>query len=116
MVTIHRAPPNMACCFYIQKLAGLFLTSLSFSMGTINEAPSNTAGYLRGTIDKNSRNKARDCENYNCYLSVRHPAAGLHLVRVQTPKLQLLFKQRPANVSWIVQLARSARTQNSRRK
>jgi hypothetical protein len=55
--------------------------------------------------------KAWQCSDYNCYLGVRHPAAGLHLVRVQTPKFQLLLKQRSADIGWIVQLPRPATRQ-----
>ena len=40
-------------------------------------------------------------------LGVRHPAARLHLVRVQTPKLQLLLEERAAHVRRIVQLPRA---------
>ena len=39
-------------------------------------------------------------------LGVGHPAAGLHLVAIQAPVLQLLLEQRPANVGGIVELAR----------
>ena len=38
-------------------------------------------------------------------LGVGHPAAGLHLVAVQAPVLQLLLEQRPANVGGVVELA-----------
>ena len=40
------------------------------------------------------------------YLCVCHPTAGLHLVAVQPPVLQLLLEQRPAHVGRVVQLAR----------
>ena len=36
---------------------------------------------------------------------VGHPAAGLHLVAVQAPELQLLLKQRAAHVRGVVELA-----------
>ena len=37
-------------------------------------------------------------------LGVGHPAAGLHLVAVQPPVLQLLLKERPAHVGGVVEL------------
>ena len=37
-------------------------------------------------------------------LGVGHPAAGLHLVTVQPPVLQLLLKERSADVSGVVEL------------
>ena len=37
-------------------------------------------------------------------LGVGHPAAWLHLVTVQPPVLQLLLKERPADVSGVVEL------------
>ncbi len=37
---------------------------------------------------------------------VGHPAAGLHLVGVQPPELQLLLEEGAAHVSRVVQLAR----------
>lgn len=40
-------------------------------------------------------------------LSVSHPAAGLHLVRVQSPILELLLEQGAADVGGIVEFARS---------
>ena len=39
------------------------------------------------------------------YLCVCHPTAGLHLVAVQPPVLQLLLEERPADVSGVVELA-----------
>ena len=38
---------------------------------------------------------------------VRHPAARLHLVRVEPPELELLLEERPAHVRRVVQLARA---------
>ena len=38
---------------------------------------------------------------------VRHPAARLHLIRVETPELELLLKERAAHVRRVVQLARA---------
>ena len=38
-------------------------------------------------------------------LGVGHPAAGLHLVGVQAPELELLFKQRAAHVGRVVEFA-----------
>ena len=38
------------------------------------------------------------------YLGVGHPAAGLHLVTVQPPVLQLLLEQGAAHVSRVVEL------------
>ena len=43
----------------------------------------------------------------SAHRSVGHPAAGLHLVRVEAPELQLLLEQRSAHVRRVVQLARS---------
>lgn len=43
------------------------------------------------------------------HLCVCHPTAGLHLVGVEAPELQLLLEQRPTNVCGIVQFARSVR-------
>ena len=40
-------------------------------------------------------------------LRVGHPAARLHLIRVEAPELQLLLEQRAAHVERIVQLARA---------
>ena len=41
------------------------------------------------------------------YLCVGHPAAGLDLVAVQAPVLQLLLEQWPAHVRRVVQLTSS---------
>jgi hypothetical protein len=41
-------------------------------------------------------------------LRVGHPAAGLDLVTVQAPVLQLLLEEGPAHVSGVVQLSRPA--------
>lgn len=40
--------------------------------------------------------------------AVGGPTARLHLVRVQAPELKFLFKQRPTNVSRIVQFSSAA--------
>lgn len=40
--------------------------------------------------------------------AVSRPTARLHLIRVQTPELQLLLKQRSTYIGRIVQLSRSA--------
>ena len=40
------------------------------------------------------------------YLSVCHPTAGLNLVAVQPPVLQLLLEQRPTHIGRVVQLSR----------
>lgn len=41
--------------------------------------------------------------------AVRRPTARLHLIRVQSPELQLLLKQRATHIGGIMQLSRSAR-------
>jgi len=38
---------------------------------------------------------------------VRHPAARLHLVRVETPELELLLEERTTHVDRVVQFARA---------
>lgn len=38
------------------------------------------------------------------------PATGLHLIRVQTPELQLVLEQRAANVGRIMEFARPTGT------
>ena len=43
---------------------------------------------------------------YRPYLSVGHPAAGLDLVAVEAPVLELLLEQGPAHVRRVVQLPR----------
>ena len=46
------------------------------------------------------------------YLRVGHPAAGLHLVGVQAPVLQLLLEERAADICRVVQFPGSVVIQN----
>jgi hypothetical protein len=43
-------------------------------------------------------------DEYACQLSLSN-ACGLYLVIVKTPELQLLFKERPAYIGGVMQLA-----------
>ena len=47
------------------------------------------------------------------YRSVGHPAAGLHLIGVQSPEFQFLFEKGSADVGRVVKLPRSATRQNA---
>ena len=44
-----------------------------------------------------------------------YPAAGLHLIRVESPEFEFLFKERPAHVRRIVELARPVIVENLRK-
>lgn len=41
------------------------------------------------------------------YLGVRHPATGLHLIGVETPKVELLLEQRAAHIGRIMEFPRA---------
>ena len=56
------------------------------------------------------RVKVESVEDGECLLGVPvlgvgHPAAGLHLVTVQPPELQLLLEEGPAHISGVVELS-----------